>query len=224
MASQRAGYRAAVLFDLDGTLIDSEPVWAAANGGLMRSRYAEMTDEILQNLSGLDSTLAMRYLHERFGWAGWDLADDVAWVEEQVRQQYAKGVNWLPGARDLLAALRREGLAVGLVTSTYRTLVAYVLAEAGAGCFDVVVCGDDGFAPKPDPAPYLAAMRHLELPASACVAVEDSPRGVASAAAAGCAVVQVRGHRPAPGADRHFAALADVDAVQLRELIGASVH
>ncbi|WP_432995345.1 HAD family hydrolase [Dactylosporangium sp. CA-233914] len=214
-------YRGAVLFDLDGTLIDSEPVWAAANSRLLRSRHAEMTDEILHNLSGLDSTLAMRYLHDRFGWVDLDVTGDVAWVENQVRQEYAEGVNWLPGARELLAAVRREGLAIGLVTSTYRTLVSYVLADAGPDCFDVVVCGDDeGLAPKPAPAPYRRAMQLLDLPASACIAVEDSARGVASALAAGCRVVHVSRHGFSPRAHRHARRLADITAADLLQLLG----
>ncbi|WP_432839457.1 HAD family hydrolase [Dactylosporangium sp. CA-092794] len=223
MASPCARFSGAVLFDLDGTLIDSEPVWAAANGRLARSRQASMTEEILRNLSGLDSTLAMRYLHEQFGWVGLDVAGDVAWVENQVRQRYARGVNWLPGARRLLAKVRAEGLAIGLVTSTYRTLVSYVLREAGPGCFDVVVCGDDGCAPKPDPEPYRWAVERLGLPASACVAVEDSRRGVESARAAGCKVIQIGASWSAVAADRRVAALRDISAAQVRGLIGVAV-
>jgi HAD superfamily hydrolase (TIGR01509 family) len=224
VVAHQVGHRTAVLFDLDGTLIDSEPVWAAANTTLIRSRDADMTDEVLRNLNGLDSTLAMRYLHEHFGWTGRDVANDVAWIEEQVRLRYAEGVNWLPGAKDLLAAFRAEGFAIGLVTSTYRALVAFVLAEAVPGCFDVVVCGDDGLPPKPDPAPYAAAIRHLGLPPSACVAVEDSWRGVASAKAAECKVVHVSQHGLAPTADRHIDKLAELTADVVRDMVGLVAH
>ncbi|GAA3298332.1 HAD family phosphatase [Dactylosporangium vinaceum] len=181
----------AVLFDLDGTLIDSEPVWAAANTALVRSRRAEVTDELLRSLSGLDATVAMRRIHQQYGWVGYDVQADVDWVQRRVRESYARGVHWLPGARSLLASVRAAGLKVALVTSTYRELVEYVLAEAGPGTFDAVVCGDDGHRPKPDPAPYLAAMDALGLGPAGCVAVEDSAVGVASAHVAGCAVLNI---------------------------------
>jgi HAD superfamily hydrolase (TIGR01509 family) len=181
----------AVLFDLDGTLIDSEPIWAAANTALVRSRRAEVTDELLRSLSGIDATVAMRRIHRYYGWAGLDVHADVAFVQRRVRESYARGVHWLPGARALLGSVRAAGLRVALVTSTYRELVRYVLAEAGPGTFDAVVCGDDGHRPKPDPAPYLAAMDLLGLAGADCVAVEDSAVGVASAHVAGCSVLNV---------------------------------
>ncbi|MEV8510865.1 HAD family phosphatase [Dactylosporangium sp. NPDC051484] len=181
----------AVLFDLDGTLIDSEPIWGAANTGLVRSRRAEVTDELLRSLSGLDATLAMHRIHRQLGWSGYDVQDDVAFVQRQVREAYARGVHWLPGARELMAEARAAGLHTALVTSTYRELVRYVLAEAGPGAFDAVICGDDGHRPKPDPAPYLAAADALGLRPADCVAVEDSALGVASAHVAGCAVLNV---------------------------------
>lgn len=181
----------AVLFDLDGTLIDSEPIWSAANTGLVRSRRGAVTEELLRSLSGLDATLAMHLIHRRHGWSGYDIAADVALVQRQVCEAFARGVPWLPGARELLAEARAAGLRTALVTSTYRELAGYVLAEAGPDAFDAVVCGDDGHPPKPDPAPYLAAMAALGLSAADCVAVEDSVLGVASAHAAGCAVLHV---------------------------------
>ncbi|MER7009735.1 HAD family phosphatase, partial [Dactylosporangium sp. NPDC000555] len=134
----------AVLFDLDGTLIDSEPIWGAANTGLARSRRAEVTDELLRSLSGLDATLAMRRIHRQLGWSGYDVQDDVAFVQRQVREAYARGVHWLPGARELMAEARAAGLHTALVTSTYRELVRYVLAEAGPDAFDAVICGEVG--------------------------------------------------------------------------------
>jgi HAD superfamily hydrolase (TIGR01509 family) len=215
----------AVLFDLDGTLIDSEPIWGAANARLVRSRRAEVSEELLSSLSGLDSTLAMRHIHQQYGWIDHDVADDVAFVQRQVRRAYARGVRWLPGARELLAEARTAGLATALVTSTYRELVEFVLAEVGPDAFDTVVCGDDGHEPKPDPAPYLAAMSALGLPAAACVALEDSPRGVASARAAGCAVLNVA--RPATAVPPGFAhgwapSLRDVGVGTLRAVLAGS--
>jgi HAD superfamily hydrolase (TIGR01509 family) len=181
----------AVLFDLDGTLIDSEPIWCTAITRLVRSRRADVTEELLYSLSGLDARLAMHRIHRQYAWSGYDVGEDLAFVQGQVRAAYARGVHWQPGARELLAEARTAGLRTALVTSTYRELVGYVLAEAGPDAFDAVICGDDGHRPKPDPAPYLAAVAALGLCPSECVAVEDSALGVASAHAASCAVLNV---------------------------------
>ncbi|MGI5245941.1 HAD family hydrolase [Dactylosporangium sp. CA-139066] len=208
----------AVLFDLDGTLIDSEPIWGAANTGLVRSRRGRMTEELLRALSGLDATLAMRRIHRYFGWSGYDVATDVAFVQRRVRAAYARGVHWLPGARELLAEARTAGLATALVTSTYRELAGYVVAEAGPGAFDAVVCGDDGHRAKPDPAPYLAAAAALGLRPADCVAVEDSALGVASAHAAGCAVLNVA---PVVRSDLAHAWAPSLEKVGVGELLGA---
>ncbi|GAA0716604.1 HAD-IA family hydrolase [Dactylosporangium roseum] len=211
----------AILFDLDGTLIDSEPVWGAANTSLVHSRQGRVTEELLRSLSGLDSTLAMRYIHEQFGWVGHDIAADVAAVQQKVSQSYARGVLWLPGARELLTAVKAAGFRTGLVTSTYRELVAYVLAEAGSDAFDVVVCGDDGHRPKPDPESYAVAAARLGVPTGACVAVEDSARGVESAAAAGCLVLNVSSTVRSPLAHVHVASLRDVDVATFERLVGS---
>ena len=188
---KRTAFPAAVLFDLDGTLIDSEPIWAESTRTLARSRGATVTDDLLTRISGLDATLAMRFVHTELGWSGWDVAADLAFVQNRVREAYQRGLSWRPGAAALLAATRKQGLVTGLVTSTYRPLVDLILSVVGKDNFDVVVCGDDGHEPKPHPAPYASAVASLGLNASSCVAIEDSPRGVASARAAGCAVLHV---------------------------------
>ncbi|MEU7868224.1 HAD family phosphatase [Dactylosporangium sp. NPDC049140] len=210
----------AVLFDLDGTLIDSEPIWAAANTALVRSRRAEVTDELLRSLSGLDATVAMHRIHRYYGWRGLDVPGDVAFVQRRVHEAYARGVHWLPGARALLATARAAGLRVALVTSTYRELVRYVLREAGPGAFDTVVCGDDGHRPKPDPAPYLAAMDALGVAAADCVAVEDSAVGVASAHVAGCAVLNVAPMMRSDLAHTWAPSLRHVGVAELRAALG----
>jgi HAD superfamily hydrolase (TIGR01509 family) len=207
----------AVLFDLDGTLIDSEPVWGAAMRALARGRGVEVSDELLVRISGLDAMLAMEFVHGEFGWSGRDVAADVAFLMDRVQASYLRGLVWRPGAAELLAAVCRSGVPTGLVTSTYRPLVDVVLDIVGKDRFDVVICGDDGFAPKPSPAPYLAATGALGLPPASCVAIEDSSRGVASARAAGCVVVQVA---PEPSGDAHLQVASLDDAVLAMLLSG----
>jgi HAD superfamily hydrolase (TIGR01509 family) len=96
----------------------------------------------------------------------------------------------MPGADRLLADLRGLGVPLALVSSSYRVLVEAVL-QHGAGPFDVVVAGDEVTCGKPDPEPYVLAARLLGVDPSRCVVLEDSPSGVASGEAAGCAVVAV---------------------------------
>jgi HAD superfamily hydrolase (TIGR01509 family) len=210
----------AVLFDLDGTLIDSEPVWAAAMRALAATRGERVPDDLLLRISGLDARQAMLLVHEELGWPAGAVEEDLAFVQGRVGAALRRGPRWLPGARDLVAAARRvPGLATGLVTATYRPLVDLVLADLGTAAFDVVVCGNEGDRPKPDPMPYLSAVRRLGVPAGGCVAIEDSVRGVASARAAGCAVLQVSPHAAAPGAHAYAPTLHGIDVATLAGLL-----
>jgi HAD superfamily hydrolase (TIGR01509 family) len=216
---KRTAFPAAVLFDLDGTLIDSEPIWAESTRTLARSRGATVTDDLLARISGLDATLAMRFVHSELGWSGWDIAADLAFVQDRVREAYRRGLTWRPGAAALLAATRKQGLVTGLVTSTYRPLVDLVLSAIGKDHFDVVVCGDDGHEPKPHPAPYMSAVTSLGLSASSCVAIEDSPRGVASARAAGCVVLHVAEPPAALDVQAQVRDLSEVTVESLSRLV-----
>jgi HAD superfamily hydrolase (TIGR01509 family) len=116
-----------------------------------------------------------------------------AWLETRIRELYADGLAWRPGARELLAAVRAKGIPSALVTATRRSLVEAVLGTptAAEADFDVVICGDDVEHTKPHPQPYLAAADRLGIEPGRCIAVEDSPTGIASARAAGCIVVSV---------------------------------
>jgi len=109
------------------------------------------------------------------------------------------------------------------VTNTRRALVDVALATIGAENFDVLVCGDDGPPTKPDPAPYLAAAAGLGVAPAACVVIEDSPAGIASAVAAGCVVLAVPNEVPLDRADAVVrASLVEVDVAMLRGLVEMS--
>jgi HAD superfamily hydrolase (TIGR01509 family) len=133
----------------------------------------------------------MRILHADIGRPDRDPAADAAWLESRVLELFARGLVWRPGAAELLAAVRAAGLRTALVTSTARKLVEVALDTLGRANFDVVVCGDEVTMPKPDPAPYRTAAAMLGVPIEQCVAIEDSPTGVASARASGAAVLAV---------------------------------
>jgi len=224
----------AVLFDLDGTLIESDAVWDGAVSALAAERGANVAAEILAMTQGLASVDAMALVHDHLSWQGRDLAADVAWVEARVREIYLDQIRLRPGALTLIGRVRAARIPTGLVTSTNRPLVDLVLDTVGRDHFDVVVCGDDVRAPKPDPEPYLTAAARLGVPAGRCVAVEDSAPGATSARAAGCRVVLVgglfggptggptggfTGGLPAVNGDLVVESLVDVDVDMLARLV-----
>jgi HAD superfamily hydrolase (TIGR01509 family) len=112
-----------------------------------------------------------------------------------------RGVEWLPGAVDLVQQCNARGLPVALVTMSYRRFATAVLDTMPGGAFDAIITGDDVERGKPAPDAYLAAASALGVDPTACVAIEDSPTGAQSAYAAGCAVIVVPNHVPVPVAD-----------------------
>jgi HAD superfamily hydrolase (TIGR01509 family) len=149
----------------------------------------------------------MRLMREDLGQPDRDEAADVEWLTDRVLELFGKGLVWRPGALELLHAVRAAGLPTALVTSTGRTLVEVALDTLGRENFDVVVCGDEVTTPKPDPEPYRTAAALLGVPIEACVAIEDSPTGLASAVASGAAVLAVPAELELP----------ETDGVHLRE-------
>jgi HAD superfamily hydrolase (TIGR01509 family) len=190
---------AAVLFDMDGLLIDSEPLWLEAETAIMARLGASWTEKDQAALLGGSLQRTVRYLlakatrpapPELVG--DWLMSD----IAERVRRD---GVPVRPGARELLASVRRAGLPHALVTSSERDFMEAVLASTGMR-FDVLVCAQDVTATKPDPEPYLLAAKLVGVPPGDCFALEDSPNGVASAEAAGCQVFAVPSLAPIPPA------------------------
>ncbi len=180
----------AVLWDMDGTLVDTEPYWIEAEYALVGRFGGTWSTEHAHALVGNDLLTTARYIREH---GGVDLPPE-AIVEElldgvvaQVRQL----APWRPGARELLVMLADLQVPCALVTMSYRRLADAVVSQLPAGTFDVVVTGDVVDRGKPHPEPYLTAARHLAVDPRQCVAIEDSPTGVASAVAAGMPVLGV---------------------------------
>ncbi|MBO9554394.1 HAD family phosphatase [Cellulomonas sp.] len=198
----------AVLWDMDGTLIDTEPFWIAAETELVEAHGGVWTHEDGLQLVGSAMTVSAGILRSR----GVDLPDDeiAAFLNTRVAAGVAAGVPWQPGAERLLKELKAAGVPMALVTSSFR-----VLAEPFARVapyFDVVVAGDDVSRPKPDPEPYLRAAAALGVDVARCVALEDSRSGIASAVASGARVVAVEVMQPVtprPGLSR-VASLEDL--------------
>jgi HAD superfamily hydrolase (TIGR01509 family) len=181
----------AVLFDMDGTLVDSEKVWDVGLRELAHRYGGELSAPARTRMVGTSMIESMTILHTDISQPWRDPEASVTWLEDRVHDLFAKGLIWRPGARELLAEVRAAGIPAALVTATRRRLVEVALGTIGAHNFDVVVCGDEVGNSKPHPEPYLTAAAKLGADPRNCVAVEDSPTGVASAQAAGCLVVAV---------------------------------
>ena len=209
----------AVLWDMDGTLVDTEPYWIAAEFEGAARHGGTWDHDRATTLVGadlLDAGRSMRAL------AGIDVAPEqivdelLDSVVERIRQE----IPWRPGARELLASLNDAAIPCALVTMSWRRFVEPVVEALPPGSFQVIVTGDEVARGKPHPEPYLEAARHLGVTPKRCLAIEDSPTGVASATAAGCVVVAVPNVVAVPPAPGHtlVASLTelDLDAIRAR--------
>ncbi len=190
---------AAVLFDMDGLLIDSEPLWLQVETAVMARLGAEWTEADQAQLIGGSLDRSVRYMLSRAARA---VPPDVVgeWLMSGMAEDVRRnGVPMQPGARELLAEVAAAGLPHALVTGSERRFVDQVLASTGLR-FDAVVCADDVSVTKPDPEPYLLAAKLVGVPPGDCFALEDSPNGVASAEGAGCRVIAVPSLVPIPPA------------------------
>ena len=214
---------AAVLWDMDGTLVDSEKLWDVALYEAAEWLGGTLTEEQRLTLVGSNIAATARYLLEVTGHepTAARVATTGVWIRDRTATLFDGAVPWRPGAREALAAVRASGLGSALVTSTERSLTELALNTIGREFFDVTVCGDEvGGHNKPHPEPYLRAARLLRADPARCVAVEDSQPGTASAAAAGCLVLVVPNDVPVdPGPKRVFRdSLLGIDATTLREI------
>jgi HAD superfamily hydrolase (TIGR01509 family) len=208
----------AVLFDLDGTLVDTEPYWIEAEHELAEAHGARWAHEDAMSIVGmalLDAAAVLR----RAGIAMTE-PEIVEHMVGEVCDRLDRHVPWQPGAPELLAALAAEGVPCGLVTMSYRSIADRVVAHAPPGAFGAVVTGDTVSRGKPHPEPYLTAAAKLGVDIGRAVAVEDSPTGLASATAAGArplAVPHIVPIPPAPGLSR-VDSLADVTLADLASI------
>jgi HAD superfamily hydrolase (TIGR01509 family) len=152
-----------------------------------------------------------------------DVDEAVDWLLDRMVALFSTNLPVLPGALELVDALRAAGVPTALVSSSYRVLVDAALAVIGPERFDFTLAGDEVSRTKPDPEPYLSAAAALGVAPENCVVFEDSPSGIASGEAAGCLAIGVTGHAPLVATpDRPvLGSLADVDLDWLLQLPSA---
>lgn len=215
---------AAVLWDMDGTLVDTEPYWIETEHELVAEFGGTWSHEDAQSIIGFDLLAAGVVLRER---GGVDL-DPPAIVERLldgvVDRLQRRGVPWRPGASTLLAECREAGIPCALVTMSWRRFADAVMTTVPEGSFVLSMTGDEVDNGKPHPEPYVQASAALGVDPTECVAIEDSRTGVASALAAGCAtlgVPHVVTLSAAPGLTI-VESLAEIDLAFLRSLVASA--
>jgi HAD superfamily hydrolase (TIGR01509 family) len=222
---------AALLLDLDGTLVDSEPKHCEAHRRFLATQGITASDEIIFGNIGKSDRHFYTTLIQHHGIQ----AEPEVWMErktEVLADLYRiDGLALRPGALELLDAAFDHGICAAVVTSSERRLCALSLEVAGLSHrLPIRVCHEDTVGHKPDPAPYLLATRRLSVPSARCLVVEDSVSGVRAGKAAGCTVAAFPGlvsaaDLVAAGADHCVTTLADVlglpsSAVRMRAARG----
>lgn len=181
---------AAVLFDMDGTLLDSEKVWDIALDELAAWLGGDLSVSARRRMVGSSMGRSVAILHADLGVEA-DPESSAAFLTDRTADLFRTALVWKPGARELLDAVHAARLPAALVTSTHRYLTEIALDTIGRQYFAATVCGDEVRRPKPHPDPYLRAAELLGVQPGRSVAIEDSPLGIAAAEAAGCAVLAV---------------------------------
>lgn len=195
----------AVLFDMDGLLVDTEPLWLRAETATLEALGSTWSAEDQRAIMGSSMAHATRYIRAKVGGAVAD--EDVArmLVDRMLVELAEAEIPIQPGAAEVLSEVAASGMPYALVSASVRPIVDLVLAalvRAGLPGFPVTVAGDEVERSKPDPLPYLRAAQALDVDITRAVVLEDSPNGVLAATAAGAVVVAVPQAVPVEPADR----------------------
>lgn len=192
---------AAVLLDMDGLLVDTEPLWTIAEHEAAARLGREFTPEMKQAMIGHGIDTAVQIMVSMLGYPP---SEEPATAEFLLRRsaelfREPGAIVPQPGAQELLGVLLAAGIPTALVSSSFRSLVDPVVGVLGARYFTVTVAGDEVERRKPHPDPYLAAARLLDVDPAACVVLEDSLAGATAGVAAGCATLLVPSMPIPPG-------------------------
>lgn len=201
---------AAVLWDMDGTIVDTEPLWIAAEKELVASYGGEWTDEAAEQLVGNPLRVSAQLIKANSP-VTMPTDEIVDYLLTRVTAAMRQHVPWRPGAEELLKSCVAQGIPNALVTMSYESFAGVLLDALAPGTFSAVVTGDRVAKGKPDPEAYLTAVAELGAKPGECVAIEDSIPGVRAAVAAGVPTIAVP----------HVIQVPHIDgAVRLDSLVG----
>lgn len=213
---------AAALWDFDGTLADTEPLWVAAEYDLVNGLGHEWDDEHAEQLVGNSLIVSGAYILTAIGRP--DLTPE--WVVDQLLERVVhtlrtEPIPWRPGALDLLRSFAEAGVPCALVSASYRILLDAALTQLPPGTFQTSVAGDEVGRGKPDPEPYTTACEKLGVDPHDCVVFEDSGTGASSGNAAGALVLAVPNLVRIPEAPRrlHIRSMTELTAAKVAELL-----
>ncbi|HET9875864.1 MAG TPA: HAD family phosphatase [Mycobacterium sp.] len=221
-ASHACGTFHAVLWDMDGTLVDSEKLWDVAMDALYARLGAVLTAEVRAATVGGSAEHTMRIVYDDVGLSPdpTAMAASAHWLHDYTAELFDAGLPWCDGAAAMLDALAAQNIPMAMVTNTPRSLAERALDSIGRQYFSAVVCGDEVARAKPAPDPYQRAAALLDVDPRCCLAVEDSPTGATSAETAGCAVLVVPNAVVVPAGPhrRQVASLAGLGVADLRSI------
>ena len=208
----------AILFDMDGTLIDSEPLWLKAEIEVMAEVGCHWDEQDQINCLGGPAERTERYMQERsqnikpYGYF-------INRLHEVMRARITNELDLIPNALSLLKECKDAGIKTALVTASSRDLMTIVLKRFPIGTFDVVVSGDDVEKSKPDPAPYLLAAKQLSVDISKCLVLEDSLTGVQSGLSSGAKVIGIP-HLVQMSDHPNLRVISSLDEITLNDILG----
>ena len=212
----------AVLWDMDGTLVDSEKLWDISLAALYAELGGELRPEVRASMVGSSAENTIRTVYTDLGLEHDPraMAESDRWLHTYTAELFDGGLPWCEGAHELLEALAAEGTPMALVTNTQRALTDRALHSIGRHYFSATVCGDEVARGKPAPDAYRRAAALLGLPPAGCLAIEDSVTGTAAAESAGCPVLVVPNDVAVPAGPRRLqiSSLAEVDIAALRAI------
>lgn len=214
----------AVLWDMDGTLVDSEKLWDVAMHALYDHLGGILTPRVRAATVGGSAENTMRIIFADLGRDPdpAEMAATADWLLDYTAKLFDAGLPWCEGAPELLEELAAKGIPMALVTNTPRSLTECALNTIGRHYFSATVCGDEVPRGKPAPDPYQRAAALLNQSPQSCLAIEDSVTGAASAQSAGCPVLVVPNEVDVPAGPgrRHISSLGEIDADGLRYIFG----
>lgn len=207
---------AAVLWDMDGTLVDSEPYWLLSEQNLAAAHSRDWSEQDGLDLVGMSLYDSSKIIKSKLS-SDLEPEQIMHSLTDSVVGHLQREIPWRPGARELLTELKKKGIKTALVTMSLRRMALAVADAVGFDAFDVVVAGDDVRNGKPHPEPYLKAAELLGVSPKDCVAFEDSITGLKSAEAAGTRAIGIENIVPIPASSGRIV-WSTLDGVRVSDL------